>query len=113
MEKFDTLQASEELQDTGLTSQQVKAISLLVRKSHEVADIATKVDIRELKHDISDIRTEIAEVRKDIAKIDKRLDFLETRFYKLEQKCNLILWFLLAGILCLLFKEIMPKLFGS
>ncbi|WGM07567.1 hypothetical protein [Arsenophonus nasoniae] len=107
MEKFDTLQASEKLQDTGLTSQQVKAISLLVRKSHEVADI------RELKHDISDIRTEIAEVRKDIAKIDKRLDFLETRFYKLEQKCNLILWFLLAGILCLLFKEIMPKLFGS
>ncbi|WGM09171.1 hypothetical protein [Arsenophonus nasoniae] len=64
---FDTLQASEELQTAGLTSQQAKAISLVVRKSHEVADVATKADIAELKRDISDVRKEIADVRKDLS----------------------------------------------
>lgn len=64
---FDTLQASEELQTAGLTSQQDKAISLVVRKSHEVADVATKADIAEVKRDISDIRKGIADVRKDLS----------------------------------------------
>ncbi|WP_334469898.1 hypothetical protein [Arsenophonus sp. PmNCSU2021_1] len=64
---FDTLQASEELQTAGLTSQQAKAISLVVRKSHEVADVATKADIAEVKRDISDVRKEIADVRKDLS----------------------------------------------
>ncbi|SPP31320.1 hypothetical protein ARAF_0439 [Arsenophonus endosymbiont of Aleurodicus floccissimus] len=64
---FDTLQASEELQTAGLTSQQAKAISLVVRKSHEVADVATKADIADVKRDISDVRKEIADVRKDLS----------------------------------------------
>ncbi|WP_334473855.1 hypothetical protein [Arsenophonus sp. PmNCSU2021_1] len=64
---FDTLQASEELQTAGLTSQQAKAISLIVRKSHEVADVATKADIADVKRDISDVRKEIADVRKDLS----------------------------------------------
>ncbi|MGG2141670.1 DUF1640 domain-containing protein [Symbiopectobacterium sp. RP] len=68
---FDTLQASEELQTAGLTSQQAKAISLVVRKSHEVADVATKADIAEVKRDIADVRkdlsAEIADVRKDLS----------------------------------------------
>ncbi|WP_063654205.1 hypothetical protein [Candidatus Arsenophonus triatominarum] len=65
---FDTLQASEELQTAGLTSQQAK---LVVRKSHEVADVATKADIADVKRDIADVRkdlsAEIADVRKDMA----------------------------------------------
>lgn len=64
---FDTLQASEELQTAGLTSQQAKAISLVVRKSHEVADVATKADIADVKRDIADVRKEIADVRKDLS----------------------------------------------
>ncbi len=68
---FDTLQASEELQTAGLTSQQAKAISLVVRKSHEVADVATKRDLEDVRKDlttqISDVRKEIADVRKDLS----------------------------------------------
>ncbi|WP_334470048.1 hypothetical protein [Arsenophonus sp. PmNCSU2021_1] len=68
---FDTLQASEELQTAGLTSQQAKAISLVVRRSHEVADVATKADIVEVNRNIADVRkdlsAEIADVRKDMA----------------------------------------------
>ncbi|MFT4466404.1 MAG: DUF1640 domain-containing protein [Sodalis sp. (in: enterobacteria)] len=64
---FDSLQASEELQTAGLTSQQAKAISLVVRKSHEVADVATK-------RDLDDVRKEI----------DARFDKVDARFEKHE-----------------------------
>ncbi|PAV02272.1 hypothetical protein CBG25_11880, partial [Arsenophonus sp. ENCA] len=57
---FDTLQASEELQTAGLTSQQAKAISLVVRKSHEVADVATKADIVEVNRNIADVRKDLS-----------------------------------------------------
>ncbi|WP_440866510.1 hypothetical protein [Symbiopectobacterium purcellii] len=49
---FDTLQASEELQTAGLTSEQAKAISLVVLKSHEVADVATKRDLEDVRKDL-------------------------------------------------------------
>ncbi|MBG6243471.1 MAG: DUF1640 domain-containing protein, partial [Candidatus Symbiopectobacterium sp. Dall1.0] len=74
---FDTLQASEELETAGISREQARAISLVVRKSHEVADVATKADIAEVKRDIADVRkdmdarfektdAQIADVRKDI-----------------------------------------------
>ncbi|MGG2140001.1 hypothetical protein [Symbiopectobacterium sp. RP] len=136
---FDTLQASEELQTAGLTSQQAKAISLVVRRSHEVADVATKRDLedvrkemqarfektdaqiadvrKDLSAEIADVRkdlsAEIADVRKDIGQIDKRLDFSEKRFDRLEIKFDRLQWFLLAGILSLLFKDVLPKLWGG
>ncbi|HGJ5880533.1 MAG TPA: hypothetical protein ACHBZ9_16150 [Arsenophonus nasoniae] len=66
---FDTLQASEELQTAGLTSQQAKAISLVVRKSHEVADVATKRDLEDVRKDLS---SEISDIRKDmVARFEK------------------------------------------
>ncbi|MGX8940438.1 hypothetical protein ACWWJF_25370 [Symbiopectobacterium sp. Eva_TO] len=79
---FDTLQASEELQTAGLTSEQAKAISLVVRKSHEVADVVTKRDLEDVRKEmqarfektdaqIADVRkdlsAEIADVRKDLS----------------------------------------------
>ncbi|CAK8743481.1 hypothetical protein SODG_006617 [Sodalis praecaptivus] len=92
---FDTLQASEELQTAGLTSEQAKAISLVVRKSHEVADVATKADIADVKRDIADVRkdmearfektdAQIADVRKDLSAeiADVRKD-IANRFDKL------------------------------
>uniref|UniRef100_A0A1B0A2S0 DUF1640 domain-containing protein n=1 Tax=Glossina pallidipes TaxID=7398 RepID=A0A1B0A2S0_GLOPL len=68
---FDTLQASEELETAGISREQARAISLVVRKSHEVADVATKADIAEVNRNVADVRkdlsAEIADVRKDIA----------------------------------------------
>ncbi|HGJ5879890.1 MAG TPA: DUF1640 domain-containing protein, partial [Arsenophonus nasoniae] len=39
---FDTQEFVETLENAGLPKDQAKAISLVVRKSHEVADLATK-----------------------------------------------------------------------
>ncbi|MGL9735964.1 MAG: hypothetical protein ACR5LF_11255 [Symbiopectobacterium sp.] len=68
---FDTLQASEELETAGISREQVRAISLVVRKSHEVADVATKADIAEVNRNVADVcedlSSEIADVRKDMA----------------------------------------------
>ncbi|WP_440863819.1 DUF1640 domain-containing protein [Symbiopectobacterium purcellii] len=77
---FDTLQASEELQTAGLTSQQAKAISLVVRKSHEVADVATKADIGEVKRDIADVRKDI------YARFEKNEAQMQARFEKTDAK---------------------------
>ncbi|MDR5611662.1 MAG: hypothetical protein RAM36_01070 [Arsenophonus sp.] len=154
---FDALQASEELESAGISREQARAISLVVRRSHEIADVATKADIVEVNRNIADVRkdlsaeiadvrkdlsaeiadvrkdlsaeiadvrkdmavrsektdAQIADVRKDIAQIDKRLDFSEKRFDRLEQKFDRLQWFLLAGILGLLFKEVIPKLWGG
>lgn len=73
---FDTLQASEELQTAGLTSEQAKAISLVVRKSHEVADVATKADIVEVKRDIADVRKDME------ARFEKHEAQMQARFEK-------------------------------
>ncbi|MGG2143309.1 hypothetical protein [Symbiopectobacterium sp. RP] len=109
---FDTLQASEELQTAGLTSQQAKAISLVVRKSHEVADVATKADIAEVKRDIADVRKDMdARFEKTDAKIDSQIALvrkdlqLEMAGIRSEQK--LIRWMLsalVAGVASLIIK---------
>ncbi|WP_063657163.1 hypothetical protein [Candidatus Arsenophonus triatominarum] len=103
---FDTLQASEELQTAGLTSQQAKAISLVVRRSHEVADVATKADIVEVNRNIADVRkdlsAEIADVRKDLsaeiadvrkdmaARFEKNEAQIQARFEKTDAQIALI-----------------------
>ncbi|ASX25975.1 hypothetical protein [Candidatus Williamhamiltonella defendens] len=74
---FDTLQASEALETAGMSREQARAISLIVRRSHEVADVATKADIAEVKRDIADVRkdmdTQFADIRKDM---DNKLEKL-------------------------------------
>ncbi|WP_440864477.1 hypothetical protein [Symbiopectobacterium purcellii] len=99
---FDTLQASEELQTAGLTSEQAKAISLVVRKSHEVADVATKRDLEDVRKEIDarfdkvDARFEktdaqIADVRKDIdARFEKNEAQMQARFEKTEAQISLV-----------------------
>ncbi|MFT4465017.1 MAG: DUF1640 domain-containing protein [Sodalis sp. (in: enterobacteria)] len=92
---FDTLQASEELETAGISREQARAISLVVRKSHEVADVATKADIADVKRDIADVckdmearfektDAQIADVRKDLSAeiADVRKD-MANRFDKL------------------------------
>ncbi|MFS1582934.1 MAG: DUF1640 domain-containing protein [Candidatus Arsenophonus phytopathogenicus] len=68
---FDTQEFVETLENAGLPKEQAKAISLVVRKSHEVADLATKRDLEDVRKDLS---AEIANVRKD----------MEHRFEKVE-----------------------------
>jgi hypothetical protein len=84
---FDTQEFVETLENAGLPKDQARAISIAVRKSHEVADVATKADIVEVKHDIAEVNRNVAEVRKDlsseIANIRKDIDF---RFEKSEAR---------------------------
>ncbi|WP_334469910.1 hypothetical protein [Arsenophonus sp. PmNCSU2021_1] len=111
---FDALQASEELESAGISREQARAISLVVRRSHEVADVATKADIVEVNRNIADVRkdlsTEIADVRKDlsaeITNVRKDMEItrkdlqLEMSGIRAEQK--LMRWMLGAGILGIL-----------
>ncbi|BAE74007.1 hypothetical protein SGGMMB4_01695 [Sodalis glossinidius str. 'morsitans'] len=56
---FDTQEFVETLENAGLPKDQARAISIAVRKSHEVADVATKSDITEVKRDIADVRKDM------------------------------------------------------
>ncbi|WP_032116475.1 hypothetical protein WH390_00355 [Candidatus Arsenophonus nilaparvatae] len=92
---FDTLQASEELQTAGLTSQQAKAISLVVRRSHEVADVATKSDIVEVNRNIADVRKDLsAEMNLRFEKVDAQISDVRkdmtVRFEKTDGQIALI-----------------------
>lgn len=75
---FDTQEFVETLENAGLPKDQARAISIAVRKSHEVADVATKADIAEVNRNIADVRKDtaaqfektdakIADVRKNLA----------------------------------------------
>ncbi|MFT4466216.1 MAG: coiled-coil domain-containing protein [Sodalis sp. (in: enterobacteria)] len=74
---FDTQEFVETLEHAGLPKDQAKAISLVVRKSHEVADLATKADINDVKRDIDDVRkdfsAEITGVKRDLEDVHKDL----------------------------------------
>ncbi|WP_440862786.1 coiled-coil domain-containing protein [Symbiopectobacterium purcellii] len=103
---FDTQEFVETLENAGLPKDQAKAISLVVRKSHEVADLATKrdledvrkdlsADIAEVKREIADVRkdlsAEIADVRKDIdARFEKNEAQMQARFEKTEAQISLV-----------------------
>ncbi|WP_334473618.1 hypothetical protein [Arsenophonus sp. PmNCSU2021_1] len=89
---FDTQEFVETLENAGLPKDQARAISIAVRKSHEVADVATKADIVEVKHEIAEVNRNVADVRKDLSAeianvrheiADVRKD-IEHRFEKVE-----------------------------
>lgn len=118
---FDALQASEELESAGISREQARAISLVVRRSHEVADVATKRDLEDVRKDI-DVRfdkvdAQLADVRKDMVNLFDKMDAkisdvrkdmeiprkdlqLEMSGIRAEQK--LMRWMLGAGILGIL-----------
>ncbi|OIV46787.1 hypothetical protein BK025_09000 [Sodalis sp. TME1] len=116
---FDTLQASEELETAGISREQAKAISLVVRKSHEVADVATKRDLEDVRKDMisrfekneaqiqarfEKTDAQISDVRKDMQLVRKDLQ-LEMAGIRSEQK--LIRWMLsalIAGVASLIIK---------
>ncbi|AHF73847.1 hypothetical protein SOPEG_1818 [Candidatus Sodalis pierantonius str. SOPE] len=116
---FDTQEFVETLESAGLPKDQAKAISIAVRKSHEVTDVATKRDLEDVRKDLT---IQIADVRKDMdARFEKteaqislvRKDLqLEMAGIRSEQK--LIRWMLgfgVIGILSLVVKAfVMPAL---
>ncbi|QBY44162.1 hypothetical protein QE197_11860 [Arsenophonus nasoniae] len=110
---FDTQEFVETLENAGLPKEQAKAISIAVRKSHEVADVATKQDIAEVNRNIADVRkdmdlrfekseaqiadvrkdlsAEIADVRKDMsARFEKNEAQIQARFEKTDAQIALI-----------------------
>ncbi|WP_334472220.1 hypothetical protein [Arsenophonus sp. PmNCSU2021_1] len=68
---FDTQEFVETLENAGLPKEQAKAISIAVRKSHEVADVATKRDLEDVRKDMAarfeKNEAQIADVRKDLS----------------------------------------------
>ncbi len=68
---FDTQEFVETLENAGLPKDQARAISIAVRQSHEVADVATRRDLEDAKKDIGarfdKVDSQIAEVRKDLS----------------------------------------------
>ncbi|WP_291970912.1 hypothetical protein [Candidatus Symbiopectobacterium sp.] len=104
---FDTQEFVEKLESSGLNREQAKAITLVVRQSHEVADLATKRDLEDVRKDLTvqiadvrkDLSAEIADVRKDMQLVRKDLQ-LEMAGIRSEQK--LIRWMLSAGVLGIL-----------
>uniref|UniRef100_UPI0015838ECF DUF1640 domain-containing protein n=1 Tax=Candidatus Williamhamiltonella defendens TaxID=138072 RepID=UPI0015838ECF len=71
-----------------MSREHARAISLIVRRSHEVADVATKADIADVKRDIADVRKDIdtrfekvdaqfADIRKDM---DTRFEKVDVQF---------------------------------
>uniref|UniRef100_A0A3B0M8S6 DUF1640 domain-containing protein n=1 Tax=Arsenophonus endosymbiont of Trialeurodes vaporariorum TaxID=235567 RepID=A0A3B0M8S6_9GAMM len=93
---FGTLKFVETLENSGLPKDQVKAISLAVRESHEAVDVATKRDLDDVRKDLS---AQISDVRKDMEIVRKDLQ-LGMSGIRAEQK--LIRWMLGAGILGIL-----------
>ncbi|WP_440862656.1 coiled-coil domain-containing protein [Symbiopectobacterium purcellii] len=93
---FDTQEFVEKLENSGLNREQAKAITLVVRQSHEVADLATKRDLEDVRKDLT---VQIADVRKDMQLVRKDLQ-LEMAGIRSEQK--LMRWMLSAGILGIL-----------
>ncbi|BAE75785.1 hypothetical protein SGGMMB4_05913 (plasmid) [Sodalis glossinidius str. 'morsitans'] len=66
---FDTQEFVEMLENAGLPKDQARAISIAVRKSHEVADVATRRDLEDARKDLS---AKIVEARKDtVAQFEK------------------------------------------
>ncbi len=61
---FDTQEFVETLENAGLPKDQARAISIAVRKSHEVADVATRRDLEDVRKDLT---AQITEVKKDVA----------------------------------------------
>ncbi|SFB14495.1 hypothetical protein SAMN04515620_12091 [Collimonas sp. OK607] len=71
---FDTLKFVKTLEAAGVPFLQAEALSDAVRESHEVADVATK-------HDVDDVKRDIDDVRKDMQAMEARID---AKFEKFE-----------------------------
>lgn len=86
---FDTQEFVEKLENSGLNREQAKAITLVVRESHEVADLATKRDLEDVRKDMEHrFEKNEAQMQAQFEKTDAKIDDvrkdMEHRFEKVE-----------------------------
>jgi hypothetical protein len=65
---FDTLRIAQALKEAGFDDSQAQAIVSAIRLSLG-ENVATKIDIGDVKTEIADVKTEIADVRTEIADV--------------------------------------------
>jgi len=88
---FDTLECVRTLEAAGMPVQQAEALSVVVRKAQDSADVATKGEVRELG-----------------AELATRIDKLDAKVDKLDTKVDLLKWmlgFVFAAVISLLIKS--------
>jgi len=68
---FNTYDFVKSLEDAGMDEKHAAAISAGILRAHEVADLATKADLREVK---SEIREELAQLRTDLQAVKQALN---------------------------------------
>jgi len=101
------------LEDAGMNEKHAAAISAGILRAHEVADLATKADLRELKADVkaseAALRSEMRELQ---ALMDAKIDNLELRIDRklaeMKGESMLVRWMLgliMAGIAGLIIKS--------
>jgi uncharacterized protein involved in exopolysaccharide biosynthesis len=73
---FDTLRIAQALKEAGFDDSQAQAIVSAIRLSLG-ENVATKIDIGDVKTEIADVKTEIADVRTEIA--DVRTEIADVR----------------------------------
>ncbi len=97
---FDTLESVDTLEKAGIPELQARAISVVVRKSHESSDVATKADLQHLEERVdakldklsTELRHEISDLRKDMdIKHESLRKDMDTKLANM--KFELLRWF--------------------
>ncbi len=95
---FDTLESVDTLEKAGIPEPQARAISVVVRKSHESSDVATKADLQHLEERVdakldklsTELRHEIGDLRKDMdakfAGVDAKLAGVDAKLAGVDAK---------------------------
>src|SRR5215831_9604138 len=68
---IDTLKVAKRLREAGFTEPQAEAVTAAVQEGTEGADLATKVDIAELR---IELKAEIADLRSELRQAELRLE---------------------------------------
>jgi len=110
---FNTYELVKNLEKAGMSEEQAEAISTGILRAHEVADLATKADVREVKAEIreSQVQSEVkiskveASLRESLAQTDAKINKLEAKLDKetseIRGEIKLLKWMLgvtLAGV---------------
>jgi len=117
---FNTYDFVKSLTDAGIEEEQAAAISAGILRAHEIADLATKADLRELqaqtKADLRELqaqnKAELQEVKADLQEVKAEMREMELRIDKklteMKGESILVRWMLgliMAGIAALMIKS--------
>jgi DNA-binding transcriptional MerR regulator len=75
---IDTLKVAKRLREAGFTEPQAEAVIAAVQEATEGADLATKIDIGNLRTELaafrSELKAEIADLRSELRQVELRLE---------------------------------------